>query len=249
MNHTRVTSVAASPWTVFEEPETVMHAPAIISSRPKRHLAVVRDQAPVNRLPDGHIKTTALSFTNMHQHGDLLLSYMRTRKSIFVDRLNWNVPEAEDIEFDQYDTPLCRWIAVHEFGEVIGGIRLTPTTAKMGVYSYMLRDAQHGKIEDIPTDVLFFDAPVKKNILEASRLFISDAVPAARRLQLHTRLVRQMRQTAIDQGADWLIGIVPAVWSRWMRRIGADAIPVGPKFSIDGTTSQAVLFNLRKQII
>ncbi|MGB1208430.1 MAG: hydroxymethylglutaryl-CoA lyase, partial [Paracoccaceae bacterium] len=35
---------------------------------------------------------------------------------------NWDLPEAEDMEFDQYDTPQSRWIAIHDLGEVLAGI-------------------------------------------------------------------------------------------------------------------------------
>ena len=191
----------------------------------------------------GHVKASVVSFLNMHFHGDLLVSFMRARKKTFIDRLNWQLPEADGMEFDQYDTPLCRWVIIHEFGEVIAGIRMSPTTAKIGVYSYMLRDAQRGLLDEIPRDVLFFEAPVSDTIWEASRLFISQEVPAHRRSIVQSVLMDTLSRAAREMGASQVIGIVPAVWSRWLRRLDLDAVPVGPKFEIDGTTSQAALFN------
>ena len=38
-------------------------------------------------------------------------------------------------------------VAVHEYGQVLGGLRMTPTTARCGIYSYMIRDAQRGLLE------------------------------------------------------------------------------------------------------
>jgi acyl homoserine lactone synthase len=191
----------------------------------------------------GHIKSSTLSFLNLHVHGNLLVSFLRARKRTFIDRLNWRLPETDGMEFDQYDTPACRWIVLHEFGEVIGGIRMMPTTARCGIYSYMLRDAQKGLLQEIPSDVLFFEAPVSPSIWEASRLFISQDVPADRRVLVQSILMEALSKSAREMGASQVIGIVPAVWSRWLRRLDLDAVPVGPRFSIDGTYSQAALFN------
>ena len=191
----------------------------------------------------GHVKSSVVSFLNMHSHGSLLVNFMRARKKTFIDRLNWHLPVADGMEFDQYDTPLCRWVIIHEFGEVIAGIRMTPTTAQCGVYSYMLRDAQRGLLDEIPRDVLFFEAPVSNSIWEASRLFISQDVPSDRRSMVQSVLMDTLSRAAREMGASQVIGIVPAVWSRWLRRLDLDAVPVGPRFEIDGTTSQAALFN------
>ncbi len=192
----------------------------------------------------GHLRSTLLSFSNIHSHGELLVDYLAARKRVFIDRLRWSVPYVDAMEFDQYDNPFCRWMVIHEYGEVLGGIRFSPTTARVGCYSYMLRDAQLGLLRDIPNDVLFFDAPVSPTIWEASRFFISEAVPTQRRRQMQTLLVEKLNSTGYDLGASHVIGIVPAVWSRWVRRLDLDlgAIPAGSRFSIDGTASQAVLF-------
>lgn len=191
-----------------------------------------------------HIKANTITFRTISQHGDLLVRFMEARKKVFIDTLHWSVPETDGMEFDQYDTPLARWIVIHEFGQVLGGVRLMPTTSQCGVYSYMLRDAQKGLLSDIPTDVLFLEAPVVDHVWEASRLFITDEVPAQRRHQVQAALMAQMSQTAREQGASHVIGIVPAVFSRWLRRLGLDAVPVGRRFEIDGTHSQAALFSV-----
>ena len=191
----------------------------------------------------GNVRTSVLSFQNMHLYGDLLVNFLRARKRTFIDRLQWSLPEVDGMEFDQYDTPVSRWIVIHEFGEVLGGIRLTPTTARCGIYTYMLRDAQKGLLDEIPTDVLFFEAPVSKSVWEASRLFIAEDVPSHRRLQIQSIIMETLTKSAMELGASQVIGIVPAVWSRWLRRMELGAVPVGPKFAIEGTASQAALFN------
>ncbi|MGR3452709.1 acyl-homoserine-lactone synthase [Pseudooceanicola sp.] len=196
----------------------------------------------------GSIKITTMSLLNMTQYGDLFVEFMRARREVFIDRLHWNLPQTEGMEFDQYDTPQARWVAVHEYGQVLGGIRLMPTTARCAAYSYMLRDAQLDLLDSIPNDVLFFDAPVDPKIWEATRLFIAEGVDAKRRPVVQRMLLNAMQTTAAQQGATSVIGIVPAVFSRWLKRIGMNAAPVGPKFNIDGTWSQAALFGLKNRI-
>ncbi|MCG6557373.1 GNAT family N-acetyltransferase [Ruegeria sp. 1NDH52C] len=211
----------------------------------RRLLRKERSIAPQPRQSRGSIHATTMSFRNMHEHGNLLTKYLEARKSIFIDRLHWHVAEADGMEFDQYDTPACHWIVLHEYGEVLGGVRLLPTTARCGIYSYMLRDAQNGLLAGLPRDVLFFEAPVKPSVWEATRFFVTDAVPTARRVDVQQKLFDSMAVTAAKNGATRILGIVPAVWSRWARRLGAGATPIGAQFSIDGTTSQSVLFNTR----
>ena len=224
------------------EPSTTLRR---ASAKPAPALQVVPD--PVDRPGTQSLRANVLSFRNMHRYGDLWSNFMRARKGVFVDRLHWSLPVSDGMEFDQYDTPFARWVVIHEYGEILAGVRLTPTTARVGLHSYMLRDAQLGLLDNIPTDVLFFEAPVEDRIWEATRLFITDAVSAERRLPVQAALMHNFAGAARAEGATHVIGIVPAVWSRWLRRLDMGAVPVGPRFQIDGTRSQAALFNVIRQ--
>ncbi|SDE57625.1 acyl-homoserine-lactone synthase [Ruegeria marina] len=242
-------SPASMVFPELEPVETkVVREDVLKPARRSRFLAE-RKVKPGTRHSLGNIHATAMGFRDIHEHGTLLVKYLEARKSIFIDRLNWTVSEADGMEFDQYDTPACRWVVLHEFGEVLGGVRLLPTTARCGTYSYMLRDAQNGLLEGLPRDVLFFEAPVKPFVWEASRFFITETVPSTRRTDVQQKLFDSMARTAVQNGASKILGIVPSVWSRWARRLGAGATPIGAKFSIDGTMSQSVLFNIRDYLI
>lgn len=245
MKISRMAGAAIPSSAVFPDLEPVEAPPSKVETlRARSKLRVVPD--PSERSIATHLRASVLSFSNMHRFGDLWATFMRARKAVFVDRLKWSLPVADGIEFDQYDTPFARWVVLHEYGEILGGVRLLPTTAKVGLHSYMLRDAQLGLLQDIPTDVLFFEAPVENRIFEATRLFITDAVPAERRVAVQTELMKSFARAARAEGATHVIGIVPAVWSRWLRRLELGAVPVGPRFEIDGTRSQAALFNVMK---
>ena len=179
------------------------------------------------------MQVTTLSFDNMHNHGELFANMLRARYRTFVERNNWDLPVADGMEYDQYDTPASRWVAVHELGQVLAGVRLTPTTARCGIYSYMIRDAQLGLLDSIPSDLLYDEAPVAAHIWESSRVFVSDAVPSRLRLRVQIALIDEMVRSARTLGATSLIGIVPEHSPRLARRTGIECVPAGPVIETD----------------
>lgn len=195
------------------------------------------------------MQTTTLSFENMHNHGALFANLLRARRQSFIVRNKWHLPEADGMEYDQYDTPASRWVAVHDdLGDVMAGIRLTPTTARCGIYTYMIRDAQRGLLDSIPDDLLYEDAPVAPHIWETSRVFVSDHVPAAHRRSVHCDLVTGMCRAAREVGAAQLLGLIPAIWARFARAHGLEARPAGRVMEIDGIKNQCVMFYLSSNL-
>ena len=188
--------------------------------------------------------TTTLSFENMHKHGELMVNLLKARKQTFIVENNWDLPEAAGMEYDQYDTPASSWIAVHEGERVLAGVRLTPTTARCGMYSYMVRDAQKGMLESIPENLLFDEAPIDPKVLDATRVFVSKDVPADQRMDVQTRLMAKLIETAREMGAREVLGLVPAVWPRWIRRLGLVAQPAGPVMLVDGLPVQVARMDL-----
>ena len=179
------------------------------------------------------MQVTTLSFNNMGSYGKLFPNLLRARKQSFIIDNNWDLPEADGMEYDQYDTPASRWIAVHEDGKVLAGVRLTPTTAECGVYSYMIRDAQRGLLNTLPCNLLDYEAPVASHIWEASRVFISDDVSERRRARVQASLVAEMTSAARTLGASQIIGLMPSQWARWTDYLGLDVEIVGPEIEVD----------------
>jgi acyl homoserine lactone synthase len=206
---------------------------------PKRSIKL-----PFQAFPDVECKAVVLSVRNIHEYGDLYPRYLRARRDVFIVQKGWQLPETDGMEFDQYDTPLARWIALERNGEILGGARISPTTAICGSHSYMIRDAQLGHLPSIPKDLLFELAPVQPEIWEATRLFITDAVPSSQRPDIQNCLMRELASAAKGVGATHIIGIVPAIFCRWLKRIGMNAHAVGPTMLIDGEKVQAALMNV-----
>ncbi|SMH39328.1 acyl-homoserine-lactone synthase [Maritimibacter sp. HL-12] len=194
------------------------------------------------------MQTTTLSFANLHNHGELFANLLRARRQSFIVQNNWDLPEAMGMEFDQYDTPASRWVAVHDFGRVYAGIRLTPTTARVGIYTYMIRDAQRGLLDSIPSDLLYEEAPVAENVWESSRVFVAHDTPQKLRRVVHLHLIEEMTKAARDLGATRVLGLIPANWPRWARRRGLDAEAAGRVMHIDGIDNQVVSINLSEKM-
>ena len=194
------------------------------------------------------MEVTTLSYDNLHKHGELFANMFRARHRAFIQQNKWNLPEANGMEFDQYDTPASRWLAVHQNGEVLAGIRLTPTTHRCGIYSYMIRDAQKGLLETIPKDLLSFEAPVASHIWESSRVFVSDSVPASMRLRVQLQLRHEMVISARALGATTVLGLIPESSRRLGRRVGLECEPAGPLLDFDGVECVCVTINMSNKL-
>lgn len=187
---------------------------------------------------------TTLSFANLHNHGELFANMLRARHELFIQHNRWDLPHAMGMEYDQYDTPASRWVVVHDdLGQVLAGIRLTPTDARCGIYSYMIRDAQRGLLDTIPSDLLYGPAPVSPNVWESSRVFVSHRVPAATRRRTHVQLVLEMAKAARELGATQCVGLIASNWPRWAARVGIQMKAIGPVMQIEGASNQVVAFD------
>ncbi len=187
------------------------------------------------------MQTTTLSFANIHNHGELFANMLRARRELFIVHNKWDLPEALGMEYDQYDTPASRWIVVHDdLGRVLAGNRLTPTTTKCGIYSYMIRDAQRGLLDTIPARLLYEPAPVSDTVWESARLFVAHDVSASIRRKVHAQLISELGGTARSLGASHCLTLLAATWPRWADRVGVKMKAMGPVMEIDGIDNQVV---------
>lgn len=193
--------------------------------------------------------TTTLSFANLHNHGELFANMLRARRELFIVHNKWNLPEAMGMEYDQYDTPASRWVVVHDAeGKVLAGNRLTPTTTRCGIYSYMIRDAQRGLLDTIPAHLLYDEAPVADHVWESSRLFVSHDVPSSIRRRVHAQLIAQLGESVRALGASHCVTLLAATWPRWADRVGVKMKAMGPVMEIDGIDNQVVLMDFSQTV-
>lgn len=150
--------------------------------------------------------------------------------------------------FDQYDTPASRWVAVHRDGIVLAGARLTPTTHRCGIYSYLIRDAQRGLIETSPKTLLFGPAPVDPQIWEGAHVFVSDAVPVCDRLHVKMQLIPELSLSARAIGAASVISIMPEHAPRLVSGVGIDCAHIGPVHDRGGQRSVCVSITMSAKV-
>jgi len=177
---------------------------------------------------------TTLSFANLHHHGDLfgnILDLRTFRSEIAFD------PKKH---CDAYDTPQSRWLAIHApDGRVLASLRMTPTTAQCGIYSYMIRDAQCGLIDDLPAHVLYGDAPIEKGLWEVTRGFVSPDLTKAERDEVFKKLAREVIATVRAEGIRTLLTLLPESWGDWGRPSLLSSDVAGPEVEIEDEAHQA----------
>lgn len=194
------------------------------------------------------MQTTTLSFANLHNHGELFANLFRARRQSFIVQNEWDLPEAMGMEYDQYDTPASRWVAVHDFGKVMGGMRLTPTTARCGMYSYMIRDAQRGLLDSIPADLLDGEAPVAPHIWEVTRGFVAHDVPSHCRRRVHAQMSLELARVAREAGITQMLALLPSNWNRWSKRCMLSMEAAGREMVMGGISYQAVAINFSSRM-
>ena len=195
------------------------------------------------------MQATTLSFANLHNHGELFANVLRARRESFIVKNRWDLPQTMGMEYDQYDTPQSRWLAVHDdTGRVLAGVRLTPTQAQCGIYSYMIKDAQNGLLESIPRDLLYGDAPIDEGTWEVTRGFVAHEIPTAIRRKVHLRLVMQMLRTSREEGIGRMLALLPSNWNRWAARCQLDMKAAGRNMNMGGIDYQAVWIDFSSQL-
>lgn len=152
----------------------------------------------------------------------------------------WRLPEVSGWEYDQYDTPASTWIVVQDQQDrVLAAARLTPTTARCGIYSYFLRDAQKGLLSEVPSNCLFEEAPIEEGVWEVSRLFLTDASLGSGNSDPILALFGELSRKAIERGATQVIGLLPQQVVLRLKEWGYDLAQLGPELSVDGKAMSA----------
>ncbi len=169
-------------------------------------------------------------FATLHRHGAAFWEFLALRKKVFVDELGWDIPHNDEVEMDQYDTPVAHYSLVMKDGHVVGGARAMPTTATWGGHTYMLRDAFSGKLPHIPPHVMSVEI-ASPNVWECTRLVISDELKThAERSECLELIVDGLVDTARAQGADQLICLSSLALMRALRLLGYEVSRLGETY-------------------
>jgi N-acyl-L-homoserine lactone synthetase len=169
-------------------------------------------------------------FLGQHRHGAAFHDYLRLRKSFFVDALGWDIPHNDDVEMDQYDNPCAHYSLVLRGGKVVGGARVMPTSASWGRHTYMLRDALHGRLEQIPARAMPDDIATS-DVWECTRLVIADSVAGRHeRSECLSMIVTGLIDITHRNGGMELLSLSPLPLMRTLRQLGFPANRLGEPY-------------------
>jgi acyl homoserine lactone synthase len=150
------------------------------------------------------------------------------RHAVFIERLGWNLPVANGVEYDQFDTPETLYVVARDpDGQITGCARLLPTT-----HPYLLGEVFPQLMNDQPI-------PCSHDIWELSRFAsteiggVSSASRSDAALQTRTLLAASV-QAARERGAARIITVSPLGVERLLARMGVNAHRAGPPVMVDG---------------
>lgn len=179
------------------------------------------------------MENITFKFADLHRHGPAFYNFLRLRKEVFVDELGWDVPHDDEVEMDQYDTPVAHYSLVLSGGAVVGGARAMSTEAIWGPNTYMLRDAHRGKLEHIPPTVLP-DEIASPQVWECTRLVISSRLTTNDERRTCLRLIVDgLVEQARARGAETLICLSSHALMRTLRQLGYEVRRIGPSYRND----------------
>ena len=172
-------------------------------------------------------------FANFHRQGTAAYDFLALRKQVFVDDLGWDIPHDENVEMDQYDTPIAQYSLVLKDGKVVGCARGMATTAMWGEHTYMLRDAYSGKLPHIPAHVMSVEIATP-NVWECTRLVMSDSLTTqAERSECLTLIVDGLVEITRKRGGTELICLSSMALMRALRQLGYEVTKLGDTYRND----------------
>ena len=187
----------------------------------------VEYQNEVERTEQFHVFTMADAYRS-----PLMRQFFQLRKKVFIDQMGWDLPVCDLGEVDQYDREGAFYLVSEFDGHVTGGLRLTPTTTEFetedGVtQSYMIRDAQAGRLANMPTDLISCEAPIDPKIWEVTRVITSKEPLQLKKMFAH------MSDFLRTQGATHFLfhtrpaaGRLGKIWHYKVEKMGP-VVPIG----------------------
>jgi len=177
---------------------------------------------------------------NAERHLGSLHQMHRIRKTVFKDRLGWDVTASGELEFDEYDALGPSYLlSIDRYGSVNGCVRLLPTTGPN-----MLRDI-------FPYFVTKIAVPRGERVWEASRFAVSGNTTSAEAGLSQTTydLLIGVLKFGLSNGIRTIACVVDVRMERILRRAGWQLERLGPAHRIGNTIAMAGQLNVSAQIL
>ena len=158
------------------------------------------------------MRTLAVSWETVHQHGEAWISHHQLRYRMFVERQKWSVPNYRHIEYDEFDTPAATYIlVVDDQNHALGTTRLIPTTRP-----YM--------VKSLWPDLTELELPQSDSIWEASRFGCDREIDSITRRDVVAHLILGCQEFGVANGISSYLGVMPTWVFKYV--ISANGCPV-----------------------
>lgn len=181
------------------------------------------------RAPAPALNLHVLTLPRDADRWNLVSEYLRLRKNVFIDQMNWSLHAHAAAEFEQYDHFGTTYVVaeVASTGEVVGGARLlrtdqsSPSGSGRISYSYMIRDAHKGLLDDLPIDLSSAEPPVDSRTWELTRLISRGTA------HVGEAILARVQSFLAETGAERCLFLGPRSFMRMASRMGFDPVPLG----------------------
>jgi acyl homoserine lactone synthase len=177
---------------------------------------------------------------NAERHVSNLYQMHRIRKTVFNDRLGWDVNVSGEFEIDEYDALGPSYLlSLDRYGTLNGCVRLLPTTGPN-----MLRDI-------FPSFVTKAAVPRGERVWEASRFAVNKNTTAAEAglSQTTCDLLIGVLKFGLSNGISTIACVVDVRMERILRRAGWHLDRLGPARRIGNTIAMAGQLEVSAQIL
>ena len=153
--------------------------------------------------------------------------FLRLRKEVFIDKMDWDLNFQDQIEYEQYDMITTTYVIAHENNRVLGGARLIrtdtvlPTAYGKTHYSYMIRDAYQGLLPGLPRDLCFDEPPVSDKVWELTRFVSVDGARVGK------AVLDNVNRYLKKRGAESCLFLGPPAFMRMSKAMGYQPEPLG----------------------
>ena len=165
------------------------------------------------------------SLTGDTDRWDLVTDFLRLRRAVFIEKLDWPLHHGEAMEYEQYDRADTVYLVAHEGDRVLGGARLLRTDRTSGAgrvrYSYMIRDAWLGLLDGLPPAICDAEPPTRPDVWELTRMVSTAGAAVA------AAVLEASNAYLLEQGATSCLILGSPAFMRMARTRGYDLRPMG----------------------
>ncbi|MFA1721680.1 acyl-homoserine-lactone synthase [Xanthomonas campestris] len=171
-------------------------------------------------------------------HNHFLDSFLELRHDIFIKKLGWRIPTANDrMEQDEFDNDQAIYLMINNSrGQVVAGARLIPTSTP-------------GIIDMFP-ELIDANSPRSSRTFEITRFAIDHRKDRIRdNLDLRASLLWGIQATALAIGADKLVSVTYLHLESMLTKTGYSFRRLGQIHEIDGVPTVALEHEVSVKIL